>query len=147
MYILSYLNKKNIFLSLFLAFFVLGGVVFLGGAVSAVDGIDKALNGLGKSATKGYLGEDTAINREQLSGRGIMVSIPGAIGKVLGAGLSLIGIVFLILMIYAGFRWMIARGNEADVEKAKKLIEAAIAGLVIVIAAYAITAFIGNILV
>ena len=148
MYIFSYLNKKNIFLAIFLAFFVLGGL-FLGSVdVRAQEGVDKALNGLGKSAVKGYVGEesDGSDGLDILNDHGIMTSIPGAIGKILGAGLSLIGVLFLILMIYAGFRWMLARGNEAEVEKAKRLIEAAIAGLIIVIVAYAITTFIGDLI-
>jgi len=47
-------------------------------------------------------------------------------------------------MIYGGFIWMIARGNEGEVTKAKDLIQAAIIGLVVVLAAYAITQFIGQ---
>lgn len=142
MHILS-LNKKNIFLAIFLAFFVLGGL-FLGGGVQA-DGVKKAINGLNTSGGKGFLGEGKIIDPNNDS-QGIMVSIPEAIGKIIGAGLSLIGVLFLVLMIYAGFRWMIARGDETEVEKAKRLIEAAITGLIIVVAAYAITKFVGNIL-
>ncbi len=151
MSILAYLNKKNIFLSLFLAFFVFGGVGFGGGAVCAEDGINKALDGLGKSATQGYLGKQEGDNsdtaRTALNTAKIMTSIPGALGKIIGAGLSLIGVLFLVLMIYGGFRWMIARGNDTEIEKAKHLIEAAIMGLIIVVAAYAITTFVGNILI
>lgn len=144
MYILAYLNKKNIFLSLFLAFFLLGVIGVSLQKVSADDtGINKAVNGLTKSATKGYLGTEGKANT--LNGH-IMTSIPQAIGKVIGAGLSLIGVLFLILMIYGGFRWMIARGNDTEIEKAKHLIEAAITGLIIVVAAYALTAYVGSIL-
>jgi hypothetical protein len=39
---------------------------------------------------------------------------------------------------------MLARGNEQEVEKAKNLIQAAVIGLMIVLSAYAITAFIGQ---
>ena len=58
---------------------------------------------------------------------------------VINAGLSLIFLVFLLLSIFAGFRWMLARGNEEHVTTAKNTLEAAIIGLVIVSAAYAIT--------
>ncbi len=71
-------------------------------------------------------------------------SLPTLIGKVIGAGLSFIGILFFILMIYAGFTWMIARGNEQEVTKAKEMLNAAIIGLIIVISAYAITKYIGS---
>ncbi len=69
-------------------------------------------------------------------------SIPGVIGKVVAVGLSLIGILFFLLVLYAGFRWMIARGNTEDVTKAKDILEAAAIGLVLVLAAYAISSFV-----
>jgi len=42
-------------------------------------------------------------------------------------------------MIYAGYLWMLARGNEQEVEKAKNIIIYAVIGLVVVLSAYAIT--------
>jgi Type IV secretion system pilin len=65
-------------------------------------------------------------------------------GTVIGAILSLLGVVFFLLVIYGGFRWMLAQGNEAEVEKAKQILTAAIIGLIIVLSAYAITRFIGS---
>ena len=73
-------------------------------------------------------------------------SIATTIGKIVGIGLSFIGVIFLILMIYGGFIWMTARGNQQAVDKAKDLIYAAVIGLIIVLAAYAITAFVGTLL-
>ena len=64
------------------------------------------------------------------------------VGKIIKAALSFVGIIFLVLMIYGGYTWMMARGNEQEVEKAKNLITAAIIGLIIVLAAYAISYFI-----
>jgi len=66
------------------------------------------------------------------------------IGKVIGAILNFLGVIFLILMIYGGFMWMTAAGNEEQVGKAQKIITAAIIGLVIVASAYAITALVGT---
>ena len=65
-------------------------------------------------------------------------------GEVIGFVLSLVGILFLGLMIYAGLLWMTAQGNEQKVEKAKDLLINAVVGLIIVFAAYAITAFVGE---
>ena len=65
-------------------------------------------------------------------------------GQVIGFILSLVGILFLGLMIYAGLLWMTAQGNEQKVEKAKNLLINAVIGLIIVFAAYAITAFVGE---
>jgi len=63
-----------------------------------------------------------------LGNTGRIDSIPLAVGKVVGAGLSFIGILFMLLMIYGGFMWMVARGNDQEVTKAKELIQAAIIG-------------------
>lgn len=66
------------------------------------------------------------------------------VGSIIGIVLSFIGVLFLILMLYAGILWMTASGNDEKVKKAKDLIINAIIGLIIVSAAYAITAFIGE---
>lgn len=56
--------------------------------------------------------------------------------------LSLLGVIFLVLLIYGGFLWMTARGNEQQVEKAKEVMYSAIIGLMIVLGAYAISTFV-----
>ena len=65
-------------------------------------------------------------------------------GKLIGVILSFVGVIFLVLMIYAGVSWMTAAGNEQQVSKAKDLLINSIIGLIIIFAAYAITAFVGN---
>ena len=71
-------------------------------------------------------------------------SVSRIIGAGVGAALSLIGVIFLILMIYAGYNWMTAQGEEEKVEKAKDTLTRAIIGLIIVVGAYAIWNFIFN---
>lgn len=66
------------------------------------------------------------------------------IGIVIEAVLSLLGVVFLILIIFAGYNWMTAAGEEEKVKKATDTLTHAIIGLIIVISAYAIYAFIFN---
>lgn len=61
------------------------------------------------------------------------------IGTIIRYALSLIGIVFLVLTIINGFKWMTAGGNEEDVKKAKAGIMSAIKGLAIILIAYIIT--------
>lgn len=70
--------------------------------------------------------------------------IPSKIGQIVGAVLAFVGIIFFVLIIYGGFMWMTAGGDEQKVTKAKDLITQAVIGLIIVLAAYAITAFIGT---
>ena len=68
--------------------------------------------------------------------------LPSSVGKAIAVVLGLLGIVFLGLIIYGGFIWMLARGNEQDITKARDLIISAIIGLIIIFGAYAITVFI-----
>ena len=63
-------------------------------------------------------------------------------GQMFGVALGLLGTVFLILMIYGGFKWMWSRGNEEEVTKAKDIIRNSIIGLAIVVGALAISVFV-----
>ncbi|MBT3817156.1 MAG: hypothetical protein HOG08_02305 [Candidatus Magasanikbacteria bacterium] len=63
-------------------------------------------------------------------------------GTVIGSALSMIGVLFFILMLYAGFLWMTARGDEGQTTKAKDTIIAAVIGLIIVLSSYAVTRFV-----
>ena len=69
-------------------------------------------------------------------------SLPAIVGKVIGVFLVLLGVIFLGLIVYAGFMWMIAAGNEDKVTKSKDTMRRAVIGLIIVIGAYAISQFI-----
>lgn len=60
-------------------------------------------------------------------------------GTVINTALSLVGLIFLVLMVYGGYLWMTARGEESQIDKAKSIIRSAIIGIVIVMSAYAIT--------
>jgi cbb3-type cytochrome oxidase subunit 3 len=68
--------------------------------------------------------------------------IQGTFGTIINAALSLIGTIFFLLMIYAGFLWMTARGDEGQIDKSKQIISGTIIGLVLVVSAYAITVFV-----
>lgn len=68
--------------------------------------------------------------------------ISTTVGKIINAALSLLGTIFVGLLIYAGFKWMTAGGNEEEITKAKSIITQATIGLVVVIAAFLITQFV-----
>ncbi len=70
--------------------------------------------------------------------------ITSIISIIINLALSFLGVIFLGLMIYGGYYWMTARGEEEKVTKAKDTITRAIVGLVIVVAAYAISVFVVN---
>jgi len=64
------------------------------------------------------------------------------IASILRAALGFVGTLFLLLMVYAGFLWMTARGDAKKVDQAKQLITGAIIGVVVIASAYAITSFV-----
>ncbi|MFH1745205.1 MAG: hypothetical protein ABH881_03505 [bacterium] len=61
---------------------------------------------------------------------------------VVQAFLALLGTIFLALIIYAGFLWMTAGGNEDQLKKAKGIIQKAVIGFLIIACSYAITSFV-----
>jgi len=64
------------------------------------------------------------------------------IGKIINVALSLLGVIVLVIIIYGGFLWMTAGGNDEKVGEAKKWIFGGIIGLVIILSAYAIASFV-----
>lgn len=70
--------------------------------------------------------------------------LPIMIGRIIRTILGLLGIIFLVLMVYAGFLWMTARGESEPVDKAKDIIKQSIIGMIIIFLAYALTGFIIN---
>lgn len=71
-------------------------------------------------------------------------SLPATIGGIIRYILSLVGAVFMAYLIYAGWLWLIAAGNEEKLTKAKTIIRGTIIGLIIVLAAYLITTTVIN---
>jgi len=55
--------------------------------------------------------------------------------------LSFLGVVAVVILIYGGFLWMTARGDEERVRKAKKTIINGLIGLIVVLLSYAIVSF------
>lgn len=82
-------------------------------------------------------------NLDSVAGKtGLESKLETSVSTVIKGALSLLGTIFLILMVYAGILWMTAQGNDEKVTKAKDIIKAAIIGLVVVLSAYAITSFV-----
>ncbi len=61
------------------------------------------------------------------------------VSSVITIALSMLGLIFLTLIIISGFQWMTAGGNEENIAKSKKRITNATIGLIVVLSAYAIT--------
>lgn len=82
--------------------------------------------------------EETAI----AAGFGEPKGIAAIVGGLIAIFLSFLGIIFLVLILYAGFVWMTSMGNEIKIQKAKKTLENAIIGVIIILSSYAISSFV-----
>lgn len=97
------------------------------------------------AASAGLGGASSIVNQFFAPGTGFNTSVyqPEVVaGKIIQGAIVLIGVIFGILMVYGGYLWMIARGNEEYVKKAIGIIQTAVIGFVIVVAAYAITNYV-----
>lgn len=68
--------------------------------------------------------------------------LPIIIGRIIAVGLAFVGVILLVIVLYAGFLWMTAGGNGDQIDRAKKLITNGVVGLVIILSSYAITTFV-----
>jgi hypothetical protein len=114
----------------------------VGAAWSSSDETDPTLKGLTETAENVPLYKSDV--QENATVRTMLLD---RVGGLVGLILSFVGVIFLVLTVYAGIMWMTAQGNSAKVEKAKDLLINAVIGLVIVSAAYSLTIFVGNQLV
>ncbi|OGH85868.1 MAG: hypothetical protein A2493_02370 [Candidatus Magasanikbacteria bacterium RIFOXYC12_FULL_33_11] len=117
------MNNKKFFLTFgFLTVFFLLVMMFVPGFAFA--------DNYGLDATAGAAGLPSGVD------------LPTVLGNVIGTALSMISVLFFGLMLYGGIIWMTARGKSENTQKALDTIIAAIIGVVIVLAAYAITNFV-----
>ena len=70
------------------------------------------------------------------------VSLASQIGSVINGALGLIGIVFLILAIYGGFRILLSAGNPESVKKGRDVLIYAVIGMIVITLSFALTGFI-----
>ncbi|MEA2088767.1 MAG: hypothetical protein U9O55_02935 [Patescibacteria group bacterium] len=118
-----FLNKKKFVILSFLTIVCLFNFTI----VNAVD--DSVRNGLDISGS--HAGFNTSKEGD--------ISLADAIGKIIGVFLSFLGVIFFMLVVYGGFIWMTAGGNQDKVGQAKKIIGNAALGIIIVLSAYIIT--------
>lgn len=114
------MKKKILIIIAIVIFFAAAGTVFAAGGF-----------GLDKTATQaGYETSGTA------------ASLSGRIEMIISAVLGLVAIGFFALTLYGGIIWLTARGKEEKVTQAKEILEAAVIGLIVISASYAIAKFV-----
>jgi len=123
----KFFKKIIIFISL-MAILVLPYIV---SASSAFDNLQKVGEGRGGSEANAPYQASSDIN-----------SLAGIVSIVIQAFLGLLGIIFISYLLYAGYHWMTAQGDEKKVDKAKDTITRAVIGIIITIGAYAISYYV-----
>lgn len=118
---MKFINKKLIFCLLticFLTILLSPQIIF---AELGVDTVRESLNVAAKD-----IGEI-----EQGS------NLPAMLGQVINYFFAIIGVVFLVMTLFGGLRWMTAGGNEDKVKQGKTFIIGGINGIIIIFLAYA----------
>ncbi|NTU98623.1 hypothetical protein HGA64_01280 [Candidatus Falkowbacteria bacterium] len=64
------------------------------------------------------------------------------VGQLINVFFGLLGTIFIVLIVYSGYNWMTAAGENGKVETAKKTLWQAVIGLIITVGAYAIWAWV-----
>jgi hypothetical protein len=68
--------------------------------------------------------------------------LAGLITEIMNWLFGFLGILAVLVILYGGFKWMTAGGDDDKVGEAKKLIINGIIGLIIILSAYAIATFV-----
>lgn len=105
--------------------FVIGLLVVSGPALAIDLGLESAKNAAAGAGYDAAGTTDTTLSQN--------------IGALIRGILTVSGVIFTCLVFYAGYLWMTARGDEAQVEKSKEIIRAGVIGLTISLAAFGIT--------
>ena len=72
------------------------------------------------------------------------VTVPGIISSSLTLVLIVAALVFFFMLVIGGIKWILSGGDKGQTEAARNQITAALVGLVIVFAAWAIMQLIGG---
>lgn len=108
---------------------ILGALAFVAAPASAQ--ISPENTGLVESARQAGYGEAA-------------VGLPDLIGRIINILIGLIGLILFLFILYGGILWMTASGDATKVTKAQGIILNAVIGVIVVLAAYAVTSFVIN---
>jgi hypothetical protein len=108
----------------------------------------KLFNNIAKPMLSTFFGTLAQINLEPPGNSGFSnltnLSAADIISRLVGIVLVVAAIIFFFVLIIGGIRWILSGGDKAQTEAARGQITAAIVGLVIVFAAWAITKLLEN---
>ena len=123
-------KKANVLIA---GIFLLSYFLFIGSGV-IVQAQDTPLkDSLNTAAKKGGLAPEDVDEAQNVP------DLAGIIGKYIRIGLSFLGIIFLIIVVYAGMTWMTAGGDVENVKKARMILVQAAICLAVTLVAYQTT--------
>lgn len=111
--------------------------------LASAEAVNKTTGSESESSGKISVGLNKTVNSTaKESGLKSIGSLGQLTGNAIGMVLGLVGVLFFVLMVYAGVLWMTARGNDEQISKAKNIFSGAVIGIFIVIASYYILDFV-----
>ena len=87
-----------------------------------------------------YAGPDLGLEYGQATGLG-QSDVRLTVARLINISLSILGTIAVVLVLFAGFKWMTAGGDEGKVSEAKKILTASVIGLAVILSAYSISRF------
>lgn len=64
------------------------------------------------------------------------------VSNLIGSAMGYLGIIVVVIVLWAGFKWMVSGGDDAKVADAKKTLVSLIIGLTIILSSYSIINFV-----
>lgn len=119
--------------------YFLGAVIALSFAAIALMGVQNA--SADALTAEDLFGGPTGDEFASTAGLGD-ADLVDTIAQIIRIALGFLGVIAVVIILWGGFQWMTAGGNDEKVKEAKKRIYAGIIGLVIIISAYAIASFV-----
>lgn len=62
--------------------------------------------------------------------------------RIINLMLGFLGLIAVVLILFAGFKWMTAAGNEDKIAESKKLMAAGVIGLIIILASWGLAQYV-----
>jgi hypothetical protein len=125
--------KKTI--KVFVTFLITGIIVFQATSLSALAETSAAQSML--NFAKG-----TAIKSGLTASEASEKNLYDIIAVVINVILGLVGVIFFVQMLWAGFKWMTSAGNEQTVKESKEIIKTSIIGVAVIFLSFFITNFV-----
>ena len=126
-YCITFMLFSKKFLSFCLLFIITIIILSLGQLVNAQVGLESqtGMNDI-EQAYGGYSNQD----------------LRTLAAKIVRVILGFLGVIFIGLLVFSGFKYMTAGGNEEDTKKATAMIKNSVIGLIIILSAWAISHYI-----